>query len=405
MIFDYFVFALKGIRQRGTRSWLTMIGIFIGIAAVVSLISLGQGLENSITSQFEELGSDKLTLLGKAGSIISPAASSLSGNPITVEDIRIIEGVGGVDYIVPMLMSSSDIKYRGESKNLLVYGLPPEESNRAYSGMSSWRAEQGRMLEDGDRYKIFIGDGIAHDSFERDLKVRDRVEIRDRDFRVVGILNKVGGPDDYSIYLPLDVMRELLDEPEIVSMATIVVRGDFDPDEVSLEIENALYGFRNEDEESASFSLSTSGDLLNAIGDILGIVQWILVGIAGISLLVGGVGIMNTMYTAVLERTKEIGIMKSIGGRNSDIMMIFLLESGLLGLFGGTIGALIGVGISKGVEFIAYKELGIDLLKVSISPELIGGALLFSFVVGSISGIFPARQAAKMRPVDALRYE
>ena len=162
MIFDYFVFALKGIRQRGTRSWLTMIGIFIGIAAVVSLISLGQGLENSITSQFEELGSDKLTLLGKAGSIISPAASSLSGNPITVEDIRIIEGVGGVDYIVPMLMSSSDIKYRGESKNLLVYGLPPEESNRAYSGMSSWRAEQGRMLEDGDRYKIFIGDVFSN---------------------------------------------------------------------------------------------------------------------------------------------------------------------------------------------------------------------------------------------------
>ncbi len=404
MIFDYFIFALKGIKQRRMRSWLTMIGIFIGIAAVVSLISLGQGLENSITSQFEELGSDKLTLLGKAGSIVSPAASSLSGNPITENDLRIVESVSGVDYVVSMLMSSSEVVYRDESKNLLVYGLPPEESNDAFGGMSSWMAEEGRLLEGSDKYKIFIGDGIAHDTFDDDLKVRDKLEINGVNFKIVGILNKVGGPDDYSIYLPLDVLRNLIDEQGVVSMATIVVRDGFDPELVSLEIEEALYDFRNEDEESASFALSTSGDLLAAIGDILGIVQWILVGIAGISLLVGGVGIMNTMYTSVVERTKDIGIMKAIGARNSDILIIFLIESGLLGLFGGVIGVLIGVGISKGVEFVAYQQLGIDLLKVAIDPELIIGALIFSFVVGSISGVFPARKAAKMKPVDALRY-
>ena len=191
MIFDYFIFALKGIKQRRMRSWLTMIGIFIGIAAVVSLISLGQGLENSITSQFEELGSDKLTLLGKAGSIVSPAASSLSGNPITENDLRIVESVSGVDYVVSMLMSSSEVVYRDESKNLLVYGLPPEESNDAFGGMSSWMAEEGRLLEGSDKYKIFIGDGIAHDTFDDDVKVRDKLEINGVNFKIVGILNKV----------------------------------------------------------------------------------------------------------------------------------------------------------------------------------------------------------------------
>ena len=405
MISDYFVFALKSIRRRGLRSWLTMIGIFIGIAAVVSLISLGQGLEDSITGQFEEMGSNKLTLLGKAGSIVSPIASSLADKSITEDDLKIIGDVGGVDYIVSMLMSSLVVEFDGELNNLFVYGLPPKESNLAFGGMSSWQDEQGRLLEDSDKYKIFIGDGIAHDTFSEDLEIRDKLEMNGVNFKVVGILKKVGGPDDYSIYLPLGVLRNLVDEPELVSMATIVVKEDFEPSLVAEEIRKELYDYRNEDENSATFSLSTSDELLQTIGDVLSIVQWILVGIAAISLLVGGVGIMNTMYTSVVERTREIGIMKATGAKNSDVLILFLIESGMLGIFGGLIGIIIGVGISKGVEYIAYQQLGIDLLKVSIDPYLIGGALLFSFVVGSVSGVFPARQAARLKPIDALRYE
>jgi putative ABC transport system permease protein len=405
MISDYFVFALKSIRRRGLRSWLTMIGIFIGIAAVVSLISLGQGLEDSITGQFEEMGSNKLTLLGKAGSVISPIASSLSDKHLTEKDLKIIESVDGVDYIVSMLMSSTIVNYHDESKNLFVSGMPPKESNLAFGEMSSWKAEKGRLLDESDKYKIFIGHGIAYDTFSEDLEIRDKLEINNINFKIVGILKKVGGGDDYSIYLPLDTLRDLVDEPELVSMATIVVADGFEPDFVAGDIREELYDYRNEDEDSATFSLSTSEDLLQIIGDILSIVQWILVGIAAISLIVGGVGIMNTMYTSVVERTKEIGIMKATGAKNSDILMLFLIESGMLGIFGGLIGIILGVGISKGVEFIAYQQLGIELLKVSIDPYLIGGALLFSFVVGSISGVFPARQAARLKPIDALRYE
>jgi len=138
---------------------------------------------------------------------------------------------------------------------------------------------------------------------------------------------------------------------------------------------------------------------------VLDIVQAVLVGIAAISLLVGGIGIMNTMYTSVVERTKEIGIMKAIGARNEDILYIFLFEAGLLGLVGGLIGVIIGFGLSKGAEYIATISLGTNLLQASVDIWLVLGALLFSFVVGIASGVLPAYQASKLKPVDALRYE
>ena len=147
--------------------------------------------------------------------------------------------------------------------------------------------------------------------------------------------------------------------------------------------------------------MQTSEELIKSVNTILGVVQAIFIGIAAISLLVGGIGIMNTMYTSVLERTHDIGIMKAIGARNSDILSIFLLESGLLGLAGGAIGVLLGVGLSKLVEYFGSQSVG--MLQASFSWHLIGGALAFSFIVGMISGALPARQASRMHPVEALR--
>ena len=158
-------------------------------------------------------------------------------------------------------------------------------------------------------------------------------------------------------------------------------------------------------EKPKTFSVSTSEQLLETFGDILSVVQAVLVGIATISLLVGGIGIMNTMYTAVIERTKEIGTMKAVGARNSDILFIFLFESGLLGLVGGAIGIGIGIGLGKTAEYIASVSLGTDLLKAVFPWYLILGALTFSFLVGCISGVAPAYQASRLKPADALRYE
>ena len=171
------------------------------------------------------------------------------------------------------------------------------------------------------------------------------------------------------------------------------------------KIEKALRKSRNVEEGQEDFSVQTTEELMETYNDILNIVNIVLIGIAAISLLVGGIGIMNTMYTAVIERTKEIGIMKAIGARNSSIMILFVIESGILGALGGAIGVAIGMAFSKLVEVIATAALQTALLQAYFPWYLIVGSLAFAFIVGTISGLLPARQAALLKPVDALRYE
>ena len=219
-------------------------------------------------------------------------------------------------------------------------------------------------------------------------------------------MEKTGDPgNDAAVYIPKDVFREIFNTPNEESTIMVNIAKGFDPEEVAKDIERKLRKFRDEKEGEETFSVQTSEQLLESFSNIFGIVQAVLVGIAAISLLVGGIGIMNTMYTAVLERTKEIGTMKAVGARNSDILLIFLFESGLLGLVGGGIGIMIGVGLGKSAEYIATMALGTDLLQAYFPWYLILGALMFSFCIGALSGIFPAMQAAKLKPADALRYE
>ena len=163
--------------------------------------------------------------------------------------------------------------------------------------------------------------------------------------------------------------------------------------------------FRKVTDKTKDFSILTPEELLSSFASILSIVTGFLLGVAAISLLVGAIGITNTMYTSVLERTKEIGVMKAVGAKNSDILTIFLIESGLLGLTGGVIGVLLGMGIGKVIEYIAVHQLQTNLLQVVFPVYLIAGCLIFAFLIGAISGTLPAYRASKIRPVVALRYE
>ncbi|PIY91579.1 hypothetical protein COY71_02380 [Candidatus Micrarchaeota archaeon CG_4_10_14_0_8_um_filter_60_7] len=205
--------------------------------------------------------------------------------------------------------------------------------------------------------------------------------------------------------MSLDDCRKLFDDPEAVSMIYAQTQVGAEPARVAERIEDKLRKTRHEEEGKETFTVSTSEQLLESFSVILGVVEAMIIGIAAISLLVGGIGIMNTMYTSVMERTREIGIMKAIGARNGDILAIFLIESGMLGAVGGIVGILAGMGLGKLTEIIAEAALGSQLLKASFTPELLIGALLFSFVIGALSGTLPARQAASLKPVDALRYE
>ena len=163
--------------------------------------------------------------------------------------------------------------------------------------------------------------------------------------------------------------------------------------------------FRHVNDKTIDFTILTPEELLNSFGAILTIITAFLISVAGISLIVGAIGIANTMYTSVLERTKEIGVMKAIGARNSDILLIFVIEAGLIGAVGGLIGVLIGIGFSKSVEYIAVHQLGTNLLKAALPWYLIFGCIFFSFLIGAVSGILPARQASRIKVVDAIRYE
>ena len=401
---DYFFLSINNLRRRKLRSWLTMLGIFIGIAAVVALISLGQGLQNAIESQFESFGSDKI-IIQERGLQGPPGSGTSKSTKLTENDIETIKKVKGVEGVAGIITKTAKVEYDTEINFVFIQGVPlvPEEKRV----LSFYDVESGRDLKDGDKKKAVVGVRYTEGKvFEKKIGTGDKIKIENQDFEIIGVLERFGNPfDDSSVFIPKETAKEIygIDDEESVIYAK--VENFEEIDNVKAEIERALRKERNEKEGKETFEVSTSEQILESFSNVFGIVQAVLVGIAAISLIVGGVGVANTMYTSVLERTKEIGTMKAIGAKNSDIMFLFLIESGLLGLIGGVIGVLIGLGLSKLAEYFATVQLGTNLLQASTSTSLIIGALIFSFLIGAISGVLPAFQASKLKPVDALRYE
>ena len=401
MLFDYLRLALIGIKQKGVRSLLTMVGIFIGIALVVSLVSLGAGLQEAMNEQFEMMGTNIIMVMPGAG-IESMFGSAI---PVTEHDVDVIKKARGVDVVGGLVTKIAKVEYKDEVTYSWVSGFPQDESRKIIEDMQQMKTEYGRDLSEDDKYKAIVGYMMKHgDVFEKEVNVRDNIFINNQKFEVVGSLERIGNPDDDSaVLIPLETAKELFDTDEYV-MIMARAKGGFDIDDVAENIKEELREDRELEEGDENFAVQTMEQLSETYMIVIDLVQIFLIGLAAISLLVGGVGIMNTMYTSVLERTNEIGVMKAIGARNIDIMSIFLIESGILGVIGGAIGCAIGLGISKSVE-LAVKSQGIEYLVASTSPVIIFGAIAFAFVVGAVSGVLPARQAAKLKPVDALRYE
>lgn len=403
MLRDYIKFSFNSLRHRKLRSWLTMIGIFIGIAAVVALISISQGMKDAVTEQFESMGTNKLMVM--PGSSIMGSFGG-TGDKLTKDDLEVIEKIEGIDIATELYYVSGKIKFGDESKDTYVIGMVTDEGMEVYEDMQGFEIEKGRNLKEGDSYKIMVGWRLWNkDFFEKSVNLRDNIEIQDKKFEVVGLLSRIGNnADDSQVYIPIDTAREIYDEPDEISAIYLKIKDAYNVDEVAEKIKEELRDSRDEKEGEETFNVQTFEQLLAQVNDILGIISIVLVGIAAISIVVGGVGIMNTMYTSVLERTKEVGIMKAVGAKNSDILLIFLVESGMLGLTGGLIGIALGVGLSKTVEIIA-GQAGLMPMKAYLGAPLILGALAFSFIIGSVSGTLPAIQASRMKPVDALRYE
>lgn len=408
MLSDFFTFGFRSLSHRKIRSWLTIVGIFIGIAAVVSLISISQGMQNSITEQFQMMGSDKLMVYGGGGFSFGPPGGGYAGGKVTDHDIDIIKNVKEVKRVAGFVTQSIAVEFNKKTAYVFVMGLPVDpETLDLVETMQSFHLENGRRLRNGDKYKAIVGYLLYNDDklFGKKIRIGNKVTIGDKEFRVIGNLEEIGNRlDDNQIYLPIDTAREVLNEPKNLQMILVQVKEGYDPKYVADKIEDAMRKDRDLKKGEEDFSVKTSEQLMAQIGTILGIIQMIFVGVAGISLLVGGVGIMNTMYTSVLERRKEIGIMKAIGAKNSDVLSIFLIESGFIGFVGGAIGVILGIGLAKAVEVYASMS-GFPMLKAAVTPQLIILGFLFGFLFGALAGTLPARQASKLKPVDALRYE
>lgn len=387
-------YAYANVKTQRMRSFLTMLGVIIGVAAIIALVSLSQGLENAIVEQFAKMGINSIRI----------APAHLNGPPagdrgFNVSDAQFVASVKSVDYVNQLLMQFSSVKYQGEEEFMMISGYDTELSGKGFLD-ADIKIGEGRFFVSGEKGAVILGDNVARDLFRKDIFVGNNIEIQGKKFKVIAIFENTGTPVDDNVYIPIDVARELFNKTDFVNAMVVKLKPGFSQDEVVADLERKLERRLGE----GNFDIFTPDQILRQLNTILGIVQAVLGGIAAIALLVGGIGIMNSMFTAVLERTREIGVMKAVGARNSDILNVFLVESGIIGLTGGAIGVAIGFGIAKSIELVA-RIMGFSLLSVRLDPVLVVGALLFSFIIGMVSGALPAYRAARLKPVDALRYE
>jgi len=408
MLKDYIIYILRNFSHRKVRGWLTIIGILIGVAAVIALISVTQGMQTAINEQFSRLGTNKLMVTAGGGEgVMGMMGTAFAAKPLTKDDLETVKKSSGVDIATELMAKMGSIKFGDQTKYTFVIGMPVDETAKVFKDMQGFEAEVGRQLKDGDKYSANIGYLIGQPKgfFDKAVKSGNKIAIEGYEFKVVGIIKKLGNRgDDTQIYIPIDVAREVYNEQNKIDYIYVQTKPGVNVNDVAEEIKKDLRRFRDEKKGEETFQVQTFEQLIAQVNTILNIVGIVLVAISAISLVVGGVGIMNSMYTSVLERTHEIGVMKAIGARNSHILAIFMIESGLYGLVGGVVGVALGLGMAKAAEIAAISQ-GVDMFRASITPGLILGGLAFSFLIGCASGTAPARAAARMKPVDALRYE
>lgn len=399
---EYIKMSFRNIFRRKRRTALTVIGIFIGIAAVVSLVSLGQGLQTSIQAEFESIGGNKL--------FINPGGDQTQGQlsssaRLTREDLSVIRSVQGVDSADGAIFMSTGVTYNDELRYLPVIGIPTDQNQDLI--LESWAMEigEGRLVRENDRYNIMVGSRIASNVFSEEAGIRSKLEVNNEEFRIIGILEPTGDPSiDTAVIMPISAARETMERPDGYDWIFASVEEGSNVTETKADVEETLRNRRGLREGREDFTVSTSEDLLESFNSILGVVTGVVIGIASISLFVGAVGIMNTMYTSVTQRTREIGVMKAIGAQKEQIMFIFLLESAAIGFLGGLMGLLFGATLSMAGAFAITQAASLQI-SAYLGPELLLGSLLFSTILGILSGVLPARRAAGLEPAEALRYE
>jgi putative ABC transport system permease protein len=401
---DHFILASKNIRRRGIRSWLTLIGIFIGIAAVVSLITLGNGLRAAALSQF---GTESTKIISiQAGGLNSfGPPGSFAVNKLTKDDVDAIQNLGLIEIAVGRQIKSGKLEYNDKVIFGYAVSIPEgEKGDFVYEEMGLEKLE-GNLLDGGDYGKVVLGYNFFIDKvgLEKEVTVGKNVKIQDKNFKVIGITKKKGSfLLDNVVYMTEKDMEDLFETNGYVDIIAAKVKDKDLMSKAKEDVEDLLRKRRNVKKGQEDFEVSTPEATLATVNSILLGIQIFVVLIALISIAVGSIGIINTMTTSVLERRKEIGIMKAIGAKNSDVFLQFFFEAGLLGLIGGIIGILLGIGLGI-IGINAINDFTGSTVAPQISFTLISLSLLGSFLIGSIAGVVPALRAAHQNPVEALR--
>ena len=401
---DYLILALKNLKHRGIRSWLTLLGIFIGITAVVSLIGLGAGLQAAVGAQFGISSTQVISVKAGGLSSFGPPGSG-AVNKLTIDDADAIDGLSSVETAFPRILSSSKIEFNNIVELGMSMSTPGGKNRKLSYEILDLEVETGRMLKDGDVNKVVLGYNFWKDGnvFIRMIVPGKSVLVQDKKFIVVGTLKKTGSlVFDSMVLMNEEPLRDLMDYGDDVDVIGVKVRSEDVMDRAKEDIEKLMRKRRDVKIGKEDFEVSTPDSMMDTVNSVLGGVQAFIIIIASISILVGALGIVNTMTTSVLERRKEIGIMKAIGAKNSQIFMQFFFESGMLGLMGGIVGSIFGTLVSILGVIGINNFLGAELSPV-IDFILIGGALTGSFIIGAVAGIVPAMNAAKQNPVEALR--
>jgi putative ABC transport system permease protein len=403
------------------RTWLTVIGIVIGVAAVVAIISIGEGMQQTVSSRLTGLGADIITIspggsgvssgfrvfeAGAPGGMFGRGSSSVN---LTEKDIQALTPVQNIAAIEGEVSGSGEAYYLAEKTRVSVTGVDPVQWRK----ITTSELYIGRFLTASDYNAVVIGSRIANQTFKQPLGINRMITIENRTFKIVGILKESGamGGSDRSVIMPITAARDTLDLDQNNFNSIVVKASSTDAvDQVLADIDSRLTILHHvTNANRKGYSISSAKSMQETMSSITSAMTLFLGAIAAVSLLVGGIGIANSMFTSVMEKTHEIGIMKAIGARNGDILMIFVMSSAMIGAVGGLIGIAIGSGISLILPEIGVRMMGTagagGSMTTAITPQLLAGALLLSMAIGVVSGLIPSYRASKLKPVEALRYE
>jgi putative ABC transport system permease protein len=404
----YLKLAINILVHSKIRSWLTIIGIVIGVGSVVTIMALSDSMTADMEDRLADLDLTLVTISPGYTRAMSGFGGGFGGGgsssdaELTDKDIMAIKLVENIDYIYGQIAGSGlEVYFMGETADLSVTGVDPQ----VWQYTVTYELESGRLLEATDNNVVVIGYRIAHEMYDQEVGLNRILTIEDRSYRVVGILAE--GESDRAIIMPISSAVDIIDDAEPDVYDSIVVKAD-DMENVETvvdDIEEKLMISRHVmNEDDRDFSVSDSLSMAESFSEMMSSFAIFLGAIAGVSLVVGSVGIANTMFTSVLEKTKEIGTMKAIGAKNKDIMMIFLFNSALVGFVGGVLGIILSLVLTS-----MLPSLGISMVRSSmgmpVAPDLMLLGISIAVVIGVLSGVIPAYNASKMKPVDALRYE